>query len=192
MSYGLRCCGTGLARVRAVVDDTTPRGSILVVDDECAVAEMLRDIFMSHGYAVDSASNGGDALMLASLSRPDAVVLDMKLPDTTGAEVLARIRDLDPSIPVVMLSGSDDEDTARALLKAGAMDCLRKPFDFDQLIQTVSLAVEVGRQRPRRGVVLPFHPDRRRRQVPAPESEPEPLPLAPRAEAHAAPVYRHS
>jgi two-component system, OmpR family, response regulator MprA len=173
-----------------VLNETASRGSILIVDDEPAVAEMLRDIFVSQGYVVDGASNGGDALMLASLSRPDAVILDIKLPDTSGAEVLARIRALDESIPVVMLSGSDDEDMARSLLKAGAMDYLRKPFQFDQLIQAVSLAVEVGKGRPRRGVILPFHPDRRRRH--APVTEPEPVPLAPHAEAHAAPVPRHS
>ena len=165
-----------------------PRGSILVVDDEPTVAEMLRDIFLSQGYAVDGASNGGDALMLASLSRPDAVILDIKLPDTTGADVLAKIRALDESIPVVMLSGSDDEDMARTLLKAGAIDYIRKPFKFDQLLRAVSLAVEVGKQRPRRGVVLPFHPDRRRR--PAPTTEPEPLPVAPRAEVQAVSLPR--
>jgi DNA-binding response OmpR family regulator len=135
-----------------VPNGATSRGSILIVDDEPAVAEMLRDIFIAQGYAVDGASNGGDAVMLASLSRPDAVILDIKLPDTTGAEVLARIHELDDSIPVVMLSGSDDEDMARALLKAGAMDYIRKPFQFDQLLQAVSLAVEVGKGRPRRGV----------------------------------------
>ena len=160
-----------------MLDETPCRGSILIVDDEPAVAEMLRDIFVAEGYAVDGAANGGDALMLVALNRPDAVILDMKLPDTSGAEVLARLREIDESIPVVMLSGSDDEDMARSLLKAGAMDYIRKPFQFDQLTQAVGLAVKVGRGRPRRGVVLPFHPDRRRR--PAPVTEPQPIPLAP-------------
>jgi|SRR5688572_19598123 len=170
------------------MDEQTPRGSILVVDDEPAVAEMLRDIFVSQGYSVDGASNGGDALMLASLSRPDAVILDIKLPDTSGPAVLARLRELDESIPVLMLSGSDDEDEARALLKAGAIDYIRKPFQFDQLTQAVALAVEVGKGRPRRGVVVPFHPDRRRRPMPAPE----PLAIAPMAHAHATQLPRQS
>ena len=165
-----------------------PTQSILIVDDEPAVAEMLRDIFASSGYAVDGATNGGDALMLASLSRPDAVVLDIKLPDTSGPQVLARLRELDDSIAVVMLSGSDDEDLARSLLKSGAIDYIRKPFQFDQLTQAVGLAVEIGKSRPRRGVVLPFHTDRRRR--PAPAAEPDPLPL--RLDARAIPVPRRS
>ena len=171
-----------------MLEQQTPRGSILIVDDEPAVAEMLRDIFESQGYAVDGASNGGDALMLASLSRPDAVILDIKLPDSSGPEVLGRLQDLDDSIPVLMLSGSDDEDLARGLLKAGAIDYIRKPFQFDELTQAVALAVEMGKGRPRRGVVLPFHPDRRRRAAPAPE--PELLALAPLAVAHAAPLPR--
>jgi two-component system response regulator (stage 0 sporulation protein F) len=175
MRWTLPDCGTRLARQRDVPNETPARGSILIVDDEAAVAEMLRDIFLSEGYAVDRASNGGDALMLASLSRPDAVVLDMKLPDTTGAEVLARLRELDDSIPVLMLSGSDDEDLARALLKAGAMEYIRKPFDFDHLTRAASLAVEVGKGRARRGVVVPFDPERRRRQAPTLQSQAVPL-----------------
>jgi DNA-binding response OmpR family regulator len=171
-----------------VLEQRTPRGSILIVDDEPAVAAMLRDIFESEGYAVDGASNGGDALMLASLSRPDAVILDIKLPDSSGAEVLARLRELDESIPVLMLSGSDDEDLARGLLKAGAIDYIRKPFQFDELTQAVALAVEVGKGRPRRGVVVPFHPDRRRH--PAPVAEPELLAFVPLAAAHGAQLPR--
>jgi DNA-binding response OmpR family regulator len=172
----MRRCGTGLAPVSDVPGSETPRGSILVVDDEPAVAEMLRDILVSEGYAVDRAANGGDALMLVSLSRPDAVILDIKLPDTSGPEILARLRELDESVPVLMLSGSDDEELARAL-KAGAMDGIRKPFDFDALLRAVALAVEVGKGRARRGVVVPFDPDRRRRVAAPPE--PEPLTSAP-------------
>lgn len=177
MTWRCRSRGTRLARQRDVPNETPERGSILIVDDEAAVAEILRDIFLSEGYAVERASNGGEAIMLASLSRPDAVVLDLRLPDTTGAEVLARLRNLDDSIPVLMLSGSDDEDVARALLKAGAMDYIRKPFDFDHLTRAVGLAVEVGKGRTRRGVVVPLNPERRRRQTPT--LEPQAVPLMP-------------
>jgi DNA-binding response OmpR family regulator len=177
-----------LLQISAVANPTPSRGAILIIDDEPAVAEMLRDIFTSSGYAVDGATNGGDALMLATLSRPDAVILDIKLPDTSGSEVLAKLRELDDSIAVVMLSGSDDEDLARSLLKSGAIDYIRKPFRVEQLTQAVDLAVDIGKSRPRRGVVLPFHIDRRRRALPA--AEPDPLPL--RLESHAVPLPRLS
>ncbi len=139
----------------------TARGVILVVEDEEAVVELLRDYLTEQGYDVDIAMNGGDALMLASLRRPDAVLLDVNLPDSSGAEVLSRLREQDPSLAVVMLSGGDDAELARPLLKAGAFDYVRKPFRFDRLDETIRLAVAVGTKKPPRGVVLPFRSDRR-------------------------------
>ena len=122
-------------------------GSLLVVDDEPQVADLLRDFFEEQGYAVTCASNGRDALVLASLSRPDAVLLDIRMPDRDGPEVLCDLVALDSSIPVVMVSGADDEELAGALLKAGAFDYVRKPFMLDNLQQVVGLAVLVGRRK---------------------------------------------
>ena len=136
-------------------------GSILVVDDEQELCDTLKDFFTEQGYQVDVAMNAGDALMLVSLNRPDAVILDIRLPDRNGAELLADLVAFDASIAIVMLSGSDDEVLARATLKGGAFDYVRKPFDLDALERAVSLAVTVGSQKPRRGVVLPFRPERR-------------------------------
>ncbi len=139
----------------------TTQGSILIVEDEAVIAETLRDHFVEQGCAVEVAMHGGDALLLASLQRPDAVILDIELPGVSGAEVLSRLRALDDSLAIVLLSGTDDEDVARALLKAGAFDYVRKPFRFERLDHVVSLAVAVGRQKPRHGVLLPFTSDRR-------------------------------
>jgi DNA-binding response OmpR family regulator len=122
-------------------------GSLLVVDDEPEVADVLRDFFEGQGYAVTCALNGRDALVLASLSRPDAVILDIRLPERSGPEILADLRGLDNSIPVVMLSGTDDEALARDLLKAGAFDYVRKPFMLDNLEQVVGLAMLVGKRK---------------------------------------------
>lgn len=144
--------------------------SILIVEDEAAIAEMLHDHFVEQGYEVEVAMNGGDALMLASQNRPDAVFLDIHLPGMNGAEVLSQLRALDESMAVVMLSGTDDEDVARSLLEAGAFDYVRKPFNFERLDHVVGLAVAVGRQRPRHDVVLPFGSDRRA-AVAAPSDE---------------------
>ena len=122
-------------------------GSLLVVDDEPQVADALRDFFEEQGYAVTCASNGRDALVLASLSRPDAVLLDIRMPDRDGPEVLCDLLALDSSTRVVMVSGDDDEELACALLKAGAFDYVRKPFMLDNLQQVVGLAVLVGRRK---------------------------------------------
>jgi DNA-binding response OmpR family regulator len=122
-------------------------GSILVVDDEPEVADVIRDFFEEQGYSVTCALTGRDARVLASLSRPDAVILDIRMPDRDGPEVLCDLIELDPSMTVVMLSGTDDEELARALLKAGAFDYVRKPFLLDNLEQVVAMAVLVGRRK---------------------------------------------
>jgi DNA-binding response OmpR family regulator len=125
-------------------------GSLLLVDDEPQVVDVLRDYFEEQGYSVMSALNGRDALVLASLTRPDAVLLDIRMPDLQGSDVLRELRAMDDSITVVMLSGTDDESLARELLKAGAFDYVRKPFLFDNLDTIVRLAVLVGKREPMR------------------------------------------
>jgi len=120
---------------------------LLVVDDEPQVADVLKDFFEEQGYSVTCAYNGREALVLASLSRPDAVVLDIRMPDRDGPEVLCDLLALDGSITVVMVSGTDDEELACALLKAGAFDYIRKPFLLDNIEQVVGLAVLVGKRK---------------------------------------------
>jgi DNA-binding response OmpR family regulator len=139
----------------------THHGRILVVDDEPLIVDLLRAYLSGLGYEVEVAMNGGDALMLAELNRPDAVLLDFKLPDMSGAEILGRMRAADDSIPVVMLTGNTDEAVARGLLKAGALDYICKPVRLEVLETVVTTAVSVGRRQGRRGVVLPFAPRRR-------------------------------
>jgi CheY-like chemotaxis protein len=122
-------------------------GSILVVDDEAEIVDVLRDFFEGLGYSVNCALTGRDAVVLASLSRPDAVVLDVRMPGRRGADVLHDLLALDDSIAVVMLSGNDEEMLARELLQAGAFDYVRKPFVLDNLQSVVELAVLLGKRR---------------------------------------------
>ena len=136
-------------------------GQLLVVDDEPQVADVLRDFFEAQGFSVTCALNGHDALVLASLTRPDAVILDVRMPGRDGADVLRDLRKLDDSIPVVMLSGLDDEDLARELLGAGAFDYVRKPFQLDNLEQVVALAVLLGKRKALSDDGLPWMCDSR-------------------------------
>jgi DNA-binding response OmpR family regulator len=139
----------------------TNPGSILIVDDEPAIATMLCDHLIAQGYNVDVAMNAGDAVMLASLARPDAVILDLMLPEISGEHIFAQLRELDESIAIVLLTGMADETIARGLLKAGAFDYLRKPPDFERLFATIALAVAAGHEKSRPGTVVPFTSDRR-------------------------------
>jgi DNA-binding response OmpR family regulator len=132
-------------------------GSILIVDDEPAIASMLSDHLGSQGYQVDVALHAGDAVMLASLARPDVVIL----PEVSGEHIFQQLRALDGSISIVLLTGMADESVARGLLRAGAFDYLRKPPDFERLYTAIALAVAAGRGKSRAGTVVPFTSDRR-------------------------------
>lgn len=121
-------------------------GQLLVVDDEEEITAVLEEHFRACGYAVDVAHNGSAALRMAVARRPDAVLLDITMPGPDGSEVLSRLRAVDPTVAVVMLTGNGDEALAKKLLRAGALDYVRKPFDLDLLTQVVATAVAVGRR----------------------------------------------
>ena len=125
------------------------------------MATMLCDHLIQEGYRVDVALHAGDAVMLASIERPDAVLLDLMLPEMGGEQIFGQLRELDPSITIVLLTGMPDESIARDLLKAGAFDYLRKPPNFQRLYAVIALAVAAGRQGSRPGTIVPFTSDRR-------------------------------
>jgi two-component system KDP operon response regulator KdpE len=104
-----------------------------VVDDDPHLLKALRITLQAHGYAVDTAADGGTALRAASSQPPDLMVLDLGLPDVDGADVLRELRRWS-SLPVLVLSarhGSSDKVDA---LDAGADDYITKPFGLDELL----------------------------------------------------------
>jgi DNA-binding NtrC family response regulator len=130
----------------ATTDGMSDGASILVIDDEPHVSDMLQEYFAELGYTVGVAKTGEAAQRCVSAGRPDAILLDMHLPDTTGEQLLAKLLALDASLPIVMLSGDLDRELAQRTLAAGAFRYLQKPFDFDELEQTVARAVEASRE----------------------------------------------
>ena len=121
-------------------------GQLLVVDDEHEITDLLEEHLRACGYAVDVAHDGDRALQIAAARRPDAVLLDITMPGPDGEEVLARLRAIDPTVAVVMLTGNDDEALARRLLRAGAFDYVPKPFQLEVLERVVAAAVAAGRR----------------------------------------------
>ena len=113
-------------------------GRILVVDDEAPVREVLSEYFTSQGYTVDEAPNGDEALATIRRDRPDLVLLDIRMPGIDGVEVLRRIRKLDGTLSVIMVTANEDVTLARETLKLGAFDYVAKPFDYEYLDRTVS------------------------------------------------------
>ena len=123
-----------------------PTGRVLVVDDEPNVTAIVEEYFTSLGYAVDVANDGGAALIQAAAVRPDVVLLDISMPEISGEEVLDRLHAIDPTVPIVMLTGNADEELARRFLRRGALDYVSKPFQLDTLERIVAAAVVVGRR----------------------------------------------
>jgi len=106
---------------------------ILVVDDEPQILRALETTLRGAGYEVDAAATGEAALTLAAARPPDAVVLDLVLPDRSGMEVCRELRTWSPA-PILMLSVVGDEAEKVAALDAGADDYVTKPFGLDELL----------------------------------------------------------
>jgi two-component system response regulator (stage 0 sporulation protein F) len=116
-------------------------GRILIVDDEAPVREVLNDYFVERGYVVFMASNGEEALAAFTREGPDVVLLDVRMPGIDGMQVLKRLREADPDVPVIMVTANEDLETARETLSIGAFDYVAKPFDFEHLNRTVVAAI---------------------------------------------------
>lgn len=114
-----------------------PLGKILVVDDEREICDVLGDFFEGKGYEVVKALTGLEALQRFERERPDLVLLDIKMPVMDGVEVFRRLREIDPSVGVIMVTANEDVELARQLLEQGAFDYVAKPFDFDYLDRAV-------------------------------------------------------
>ena len=107
--------------------------AILIVDDEPQIRRMLRIVLESEDHRVLEAATGKEGLVEAATRLPDAVILDLGLPDQSGVEVLARLREWS-DVPVLILSVLDASDEKVAALDAGADDYVTKPFDSRELL----------------------------------------------------------
>ena len=107
---------------------------VLIVDDEEAVRSSLRMIFDYEGYEVFLAANGPAGLKMAEHEAPDLVILDIKMPQMDGLEVLKRLKANEPSPPVVILSGHGTVKTAVEAVKLGAFDFIEKPPESDRIL----------------------------------------------------------
>ena len=116
---------------------TRPDGSpvrVLVVDDEPNLTELLSMALRYEGWEVRTAASGLTAVRAAKEFAPDAVVLDMMLPDFDGLEVLRRMRGDDPNVPVLFLTAKDAVEDRVAGLTAGGDDYVTKPFSLEEVV----------------------------------------------------------
>lgn len=119
-------------------------GHILIVDDEKSIRQSLSGILEDEGYLVSTAGDGGAALAQVENEAPDLVLLDIWMPPPDGLQVLAKLkRDL-PQLPVVMISGHGNVETAVKATRLGAFDFIEKPLDMDKILLTVRNALEIS------------------------------------------------
>ncbi|MFA6962047.1 MAG: response regulator [Opitutaceae bacterium] len=111
----------------------SPKPEILVIDDEVQIRRLLRITLEAAGYLVREADGGQLGLSEAALKRPDAIILDLGLPDLGGLDVLRRLREWS-QLPVLILSVLGEESQKIAALDAGADDYLTKPFGGGELL----------------------------------------------------------
>ena len=116
--------------------------NILIIDDEEAIRNVLRDILEMEDYEVDEAKDGIEALSKIKQKSFDAIICDIKMPKMDGMEVLERVNLLSPDTPIIMISGHGDIDTAVETVKKGAFDYISKPPDLNRLLITIRNALD--------------------------------------------------
>lgn len=154
---------------------------ILIVDDEPDMRLAVRNVLKLRGYEISEAGDGPSALEMARESRPDLVLLDMRLPGMDGIEVLDGLKKIDDTVPVVMITGYGHIQSAVDVMKLGASEYLQKPFENAQLVETVKRFIQnpqaaASKREPLRAV--PRAEAAVAVKAPAPESRPAQTPAA--------------
>lgn len=128
-----RVAATGDARVTMRRADGSPI-RVLVVDDEPVLAELVSMALRYEGWEISTAGDGAGAIAAAKQTPPDVVVLDVMLPDMSGLEVLGRLREQIPGLPLLLLTAKDSVEDRIAGLTAGGDDYVTKPFSIEEVV----------------------------------------------------------
>ncbi len=123
---------------------------ILIVDDKPSNVKILGQELADRGYAIETATDGREALRKVESTRPDLIILDFMMPQMSGLEVLKELRKGENDTPVVMITAYGTIDRAVEAIKEGAYDFITRPFEPDHIVLVVQKALE--RQRLKRGV----------------------------------------
>ncbi|HEY9074774.1 MAG TPA: sigma-54 dependent transcriptional regulator [Desulfobaccales bacterium] len=122
-------------------------GRVLIVDDDRDIGLLLSALMTKERLACQVAHDGETALKLVPEGRPDLLLVDVKMPGIDGMEVLKRVREMDPSLPVVLITAYAEIPASVAAMRAGAFDYLAKPFDHSEVIRVVRAALGERRRR---------------------------------------------
>ena len=115
---------------------------ILIIDDERAIRSTLKEILAYEKFDVDEAVDGAEGVKKAETGDYDLILCDIKMPKMDGMEVLNKLMQINPDIPVVMISGHGTIDNAVDAIRKGAYDFISKPPDLNRLLVTVRNALD--------------------------------------------------
>ena len=118
---------------------------LLVIDDDPFILECFRALFVKSEVAVVTAETAAEGLSLFTKKRPDVIMLDIGLPDQSGLEVLRQLQDLNPKVPVILMTGRGTTETAIEAMRLGAYDYTVKPLNAEPLRQLIQGAFEMSR-----------------------------------------------
>ena len=115
---------------------------ILIIDDEKAIRKTLSEILSFEGYTIEEAVDGEDGLKKFGLKNYDVVLCDIKMPKLDGIEFLEKAKEINADVPIIMISGHGNIDTAVDAVKKGAFDYISKPPDLNRLLITLRNAID--------------------------------------------------
>jgi DNA-binding NtrC family response regulator len=125
----------------------TPKDKILVIDDQPSVRFGLRRLLEGEGYRVLEAETGAQALPIVTENAPELILLDLRLPDIDGLDLLTKIKEIDDDVPVIILTAHGTIETAITALKNGAENFFTKPFDAESILILLAKTLEQSRAR---------------------------------------------
>ncbi|HLD11367.1 MAG TPA: response regulator transcription factor, partial [Patescibacteria group bacterium] len=111
--------------------------TILITEDDESLLGYLKDFLLEQGYSVLVAQDGTSALKQTQRSKPDLLLLDLKLPDITGETVCVEVKKMYPDLPVIILTAKDTTQDLVQSLHIGADDYIAKPFEVDELLARI-------------------------------------------------------
>ena len=120
----------------------SPSARLLIVDDEASVREMLVFSLSAKGYRVDTAASAGEAVEKARNEHFDLMLVDLKMPDVNGLELLRAVKRYTSDIVAIIMTGAPDLESTIESMRAGVFDYIAKPFDLETILTTVEKALE--------------------------------------------------
>ena len=117
------------------------KAKILVIDDEVEICNLLKSFLTKKGYEVATATSAAEGLEKIEKEKPKVILLDIRMPDMDGIELLKRIRGIDKDVGVIMATAVNDENTAQEAVSLGAADYIIKPFDLEYLERSLIVKI---------------------------------------------------